>query len=129
VSGGIGSNQYRTRLVTGLARPTPGPGSLFDQAGFRPGRADRELAEQPPAMPVAAWPTPCSGLTDLFFSSQDQDIETAQQICTGCPFQVRCARGALKREEAAGVWGGQLMRDGQMVRAGRRHELAGHAVA
>ena len=57
----------------------------------------------------------CSEMTDLFFSDDVQSIELAQEICAGCRLSGRCLERALARREAAGVWGGQLMRDGQMV--------------
>ena len=55
----------------------------------------------------------CTGLTDLFFSDDEQDIEQAQALCDQCPLQSPCLQGALQRREAAGVWGGLLFRAGR----------------
>jgi len=54
-------------------------------------------------------------LTPLFFSDEIPDIELAKAICTSCPLRAPCLHGALARREPAGVWGGQLFVDGQVV--------------
>ena len=57
--------------------------------------------------------TPCSGLTDLFYSDEPQDIAQAQALCDVCPLQQACLQGAIERREPAGVWGGLLFRAGR----------------
>ncbi|HMK96082.1 MAG TPA: WhiB family transcriptional regulator [Acidimicrobiales bacterium] len=54
-------------------------------------------------------------LTGLFFSDEIADIEVAKAICSTCSLVEPCLKGALERREAAGVWGGQLFADGQVV--------------
>jgi WhiB family redox-sensing transcriptional regulator len=54
-------------------------------------------------------------LTSLFFSDEIPDIDLAKAICTSCPLVAPCLHGALARREPAGVWGGQLFVDGQVV--------------
>ena len=54
-------------------------------------------------------------LTDLFFSDDVSDIELAKAICSTCDLVSACLQGALARREPAGVWGGQLFADGQVI--------------
>ena len=54
-------------------------------------------------------------LTDLFFSDDVSDIEVAKAICSTCDLVASCLQGALARREPAGVWGGQLFADGQVI--------------
>jgi WhiB family redox-sensing transcriptional regulator len=59
-------------------------------------------------------------LSHLFFSDDDFDIARAKAICSKCGLAEACLAGALEREEAAGVWGGQLIEEGQIVVLKRR---------
>lgn len=59
-------------------------------------------------------------LAHLFFSDDDFDIARAKKICSSCSLQASCLEGALDRSEAYGVWGGQLLIDGEPVRFARR---------
>ena len=59
-------------------------------------------------------------LSHLFFSDDDFDIARAKRICSTCTLQTACLTGALDRQEAYGVWGGQLLIDGEPVRFARR---------
>jgi len=54
-------------------------------------------------------------LTDLFFSDDVSDIQLAKAICSTCALVRPCLEGALARREPAGVWGGQLFADGQVI--------------
>lgn len=54
-------------------------------------------------------------LTHLFFSEDDFDIARAKAICGKCGLAASCLSGALERSEVYGVWGGQLLVDGQIV--------------
>ncbi|GAB3564865.1 WhiB family transcriptional regulator [Spelaeicoccus albus] len=59
---------------------------------------------------------PCqSNDPDLWFAESPRDIEQAKALCAGCPFRAECLRGALDRNEHAGVWGGQLLVAGEIV--------------
>jgi WhiB family redox-sensing transcriptional regulator len=55
------------------------------------------------------------GLTGLFFSDEIADIDIAKAICATCALAAPCLAGALARREPAGVWGGQLFADGQVI--------------
>ncbi|MGO9661528.1 MAG: WhiB family transcriptional regulator [Acidimicrobiales bacterium] len=59
-------------------------------------------------------------LTALFFSDEIPDIELAKAICSTCSLVVPCLQGALARREPAGVWGGQLFADGQVIARKRK---------
>jgi WhiB family redox-sensing transcriptional regulator len=71
---------------------------------------------------------PCRGLGWLFFSAEEGDIERAKQVCDGCARSGPCLEGALERREACGVWGGQLVRFGEILemtpRRGRPRKAA-----
>lgn len=54
-------------------------------------------------------------LTHLFFSDDEFDIARAKAICGKCGLAETCLAGALDRAEPYGVWGGQLLIDGQIV--------------
>ena len=54
-------------------------------------------------------------LTHLFFSDDEFDIARAKAICAKCGLAPTCLSGALDRAEAYGVWGGQLLIDGEIV--------------
>jgi WhiB family redox-sensing transcriptional regulator len=54
-------------------------------------------------------------LTELFFSDELADIALAKAICSGCAMAEPCLEGALARREPAGVWGGQLFVEGEVV--------------
>jgi WhiB family redox-sensing transcriptional regulator len=59
-------------------------------------------------------------LSHLFFSDDDFNIARAKAICSKCGLAEACLAGALERGEAAGVWGGQLIEEGQIVVLKRR---------
>jgi WhiB family redox-sensing transcriptional regulator len=61
--------------------------------------------------------TPCRGLGWLFFSAEEDDIDQAKSVCTSCANARACLEGALARREACGVWGGQLVRWGEVLEA------------
>jgi len=54
-------------------------------------------------------------LTPLFFSEGPADIGLAKAICATCRLVVPCLEGALERREPAGVWGGQLFANGEVL--------------
>lgn len=61
-------------------------------------------------------PAACSGLFDLFFADTQEEVDLAKSICAGCARRRQCLRSALERRESCGVWGGELLRDGQILR-------------
>jgi WhiB family redox-sensing transcriptional regulator len=52
---------------------------------------------------------------DLWFAQHPAQIEQAKALCAECPIREACLAGALVRNEAAGVWGGQLLENGRIV--------------
>jgi len=59
-------------------------------------------------------------LTALFFSDEIPDIELAKAVCSTCALVVPCLQGALARREPAGVWGGHLFADGEVIARKRK---------
>ena len=55
-------------------------------------------------------------LTQLFFSLEVADIARAKAICAGCPLKEECLAIALARREPCGVWGGELLLNGRILR-------------
>jgi Transcription factor WhiB len=55
-------------------------------------------------------------LTPLFFSDDIIDIARAKAICAKCELSASCLSGAMDREEPWGVWGGELLQNGRIVR-------------
>lgn len=55
-------------------------------------------------------------LTPLFFSDDVIDIARAKAICAKCQLRVSCLADALERQEPWGVWGGELIATGRIVR-------------
>ena len=55
-------------------------------------------------------------LTPLFFSDDLVDIARAKAICARCDLTASCLDGALERAEPWGVWGGELLENGVVVR-------------
>jgi WhiB family redox-sensing transcriptional regulator len=52
---------------------------------------------------------------DVFFAETPEGVEAAKALCVGCPFQPECLAGALERREPWGVWGGELVVQGEVV--------------
>jgi len=55
-------------------------------------------------------------LTPLFFSDDVIDIARAKAICAKCSLSASCLADALERQEPWGVWGGELLLNGRIVR-------------
>ena len=80
-----------------------------------------ELPAPLPSPPAVRRPAPrCADgngtLTPLFFSDDLVDIARAKAICAKCPLTAACLHDALEREEPWGVWGGELLLSGRIVR-------------
>jgi WhiB family redox-sensing transcriptional regulator len=60
---------------------------------------------------------PCRLVDDpeVFFAEQPADVEYAKALCRECPVQDSCLAEALERHEPWGVWGGQLLVQGEVV--------------
>lgn len=57
----------------------------------------------------------CTEQPELWFADAPADLELAKQLCRGCPIQSACLDGALDRAEPWGVWGGQILLNGEVV--------------
>ena len=69
-----------------------------------------------PDWSAAACKSESGGLTELFFSLDLADIARAKAICSHCPLKEDCLDVALARQEPWGVWGGELLVDGTIIR-------------
>jgi WhiB family redox-sensing transcriptional regulator len=79
-----------------------------------------QLVRPPDAVGERSAPPRCADghgtLTPLFFSDDLIDIGRAKAICAKCPLAESCLDGALERQEPWGVWGGQLIENGRIIR-------------
>lgn len=66
--------------------------------------------------PVARCADGNGTMTGLFFSDNMIDIARAKAMCGLCALQAECLAGALEREEPWGVWGGELLSGGRIVK-------------
>ena len=68
-----------------------------------------------------AFTLPChTSDPELFFADSDYEINAAKELCATCPMKVACLAGALSRNEPCGVWGGELIEDGEVIARKRR---------
>ncbi|MGB3184791.1 MAG: WhiB family transcriptional regulator [Ornithinimicrobium sp.] len=56
---------------------------------------------------------------DLWFAEQTDQVEVAKALCMPCPLREACLRGALSRAEPWGVWGGEFVLSGAVVKRKR----------
>jgi WhiB family redox-sensing transcriptional regulator len=63
---------------------------------------------------------PRGSYSHLFHSDDVVDIARAKAICAGCTVREPCLARALERREPCGVWGGQILHQGQIVAERRR---------
>jgi WhiB family redox-sensing transcriptional regulator len=65
---------------------------------------------------------------DIFFIDSEEGATPAQiyagrklakQICSGCPYQIRCAEWAIVKGETLGIWGGLTPRERSDIRRTR----------
>lgn len=52
---------------------------------------------------------------EIWFADTPQGVEFAKALCGTCPARDLCLQGALERREPWGVWGGQLLVQGEIV--------------
>ena len=74
--------------------------------------------------PTTSWVAPCAGKLEVFFpptnvktADRNAAVVSAKAICATCIDAEACLAGALARCEVDGVWGGQLLRDGEVIPA------------
>jgi WhiB family transcriptional regulator, redox-sensing transcriptional regulator len=75
------------------------------------------------AMDIRRWARCADGrgsFTHIFFSDDPLDIARAKAICSKCALRAPCLAGALDRGEVWGVWGGEILVDGEVVAVKRR---------
>ena len=83
-------------------------------------RGDAEAGDDGPVGSTFARCADGNGtLTHLFFSDDEFDIARAKAICGKCGLASTCLSGALERAESYGVWGGELLVDGVIVKVKR----------
>lgn len=61
----------------------------------------------------------CEGRSAEFIDYDDDDepmSDVAYKMCDGCPMLVECARFANAYRPPVGVWGGQVWRNGKVVK-------------
>ena len=58
----------------------------------------------------------CSANPDLFFAELPGDVTRAKALCRDCPVRTVCLADALDRGEPWGVWGGELLHNGAVIR-------------
>lgn len=60
---------------------------------------------------------PCDGLTDLFFSDEDEEpekVDEAKSLCIQCPFKDQCL--SMGMDEKFGVWGASSPKDRRRIK-------------
>lgn len=57
---------------------------------------------------------PDSSYSHLFFSEDPVNVARAKAMCSTCTVHELCLSTALQRQEAYGVWGGELLVDGEV---------------
>src|SRR5262245_39231854 len=69
------------------------------------------------------WDGLCRGVgSDLFFSSESDDVAEAKRVCASCPVLLACRAHGL-RFEADGVWGGLSGEERRARRQRRRYDV------
>ena len=53
---------------------------------------------------------------ELFFAESPSDVELAKSLCGDCPVHAECLAAAIERREPWGVWGGELLLNGRIVK-------------
>lgn len=68
-----------------------------------------------------AFTLPChTADPELFFADSDLEIAAAKALCGSCPMKAACLEGAISRIEPCGVWGGELVEEGEVIARKRR---------
>jgi WhiB family transcriptional regulator, redox-sensing transcriptional regulator len=76
----------------------------------------RMTSAGPLARQAAAGLLPCQREDpQLWFSEQPAELELAKAHCRGCPLRGPCLTGAVQRREPYGVWGGEILEQGQII--------------
>lgn len=56
---------------------------------------------------------------EWWFSENQFEREVARSLCNTCPLRQRCLDLALEGEEPWGIWGGEVLQNGEIQRAKR----------
>ncbi|WP_246126826.1 WhiB family transcriptional regulator [Embleya hyalina] len=87
---------------------------------FTARRAAREVYSEPTLhdrIRALGGAVPCrSRDPEAFFDETFTGIESAKSTCRACLLNTLCLTEALARNESWGVWGGELLRNGAVVR-------------
>lgn len=114
------------RFTSDLGAPTPGAAKNSTATSTKERSMHEQLLAQtcepeepeqrPPGRAVARCADGNGTMTGLFFSDHVADIARAKAMCALCPLQAGCLAAAIEREEPWGVWGGELLSGGRIVR-------------
>ena len=86
-------------------------------------RADSDDQETVPPTMKTLWRQhgACRGLDPaIFYPLDDEDAETAKEVCAACPVQPACLEHALVTREKEGIWGGATERERRRIIRQRR---------
>jgi len=79
----------------------------------------QQLASKPLEQQLDQETPNCADRSAEFVDYKEEDEPTpdgAYALCIGCPMLVECGRFANAIRPAVGVWGGQVWRDGKVVK-------------
>ncbi|MDP8987837.1 MAG: WhiB family transcriptional regulator [Actinomycetota bacterium] len=63
----------------------------------------------------------CKGIDpDVFYPHEDEEAETAKEVCAVCSVRQACLEHALAARERDGVWGGATERERRRIIRQRR---------
>lgn len=85
----------------------------------------QQLASKPLEQKLDSAVPHCEGRADEFIDYHEDYEPTpdrAYDMCAGCPMLVECARFANTFRPPVGVWGGQVWRNGKVVKHDRTEE-------
>ena len=94
-----------SHLADGNCTDLPDPDVMFPPEWWR---------ESATASKTALWPDDEAVPTEDALADAEAE---AKFVCVGCPVRAVCLAGALQRDERAGVWGGLLTRERDVLLA------------
>lgn len=115
----MASQAVTTPLSGTVPTPAPRPEPIHRSAA--PPRLSQpvtgaDLRGLTDAVRTARQDIPCQDTDlELWFAEAPADVEAAKSLCRTCPVRASCLAGALQRREPWGVWGGELLVQGEVV--------------
>lgn len=111
-------NLYKYPSIAGYKNPWSGP----QERAAKPQQRTQSHIPQTPFPQDVEMPCQDESVdSEWWFSYADDKTELAKSICrsgrdgAGCPAKELCLSGAIKRKEFWGVWGGEIVRHGEVV--------------